>query len=125
MVSFLTIPFLFLVPLFLTVFAVRAGSNFFSTLSQRDQRQQAEGFFPAGIHPWARTTSQDAQVFQLANRLRGRVTISDVVIEIGIGVQEAEELMQRLVDNTRVCMEVDERGLVTYEFPEIITRYER
>lgn len=125
MVSFLTIPFLFLVPLFLTVFAVRAGSSFFRSLSERDQRQQAEGFFPAGIHPWARSTSQEAQVFQLANRLSGRVTISDVVIETGVGVQEAEELMQRLVDNARVRMEVDERGLVTYEFPEIIARYER
>jgi hypothetical protein len=123
--SFFLFPFFFLVPLFLTVFAVRAGSSFFRTLSQRDQRREFEGFFPPNVHPWARGSSQEARIFQLANKLKGRVTISDVVIETGMGVQEAEELMQRLVDNTRVRMEVDDRGLVTYEFPEIFARYER
>ena len=29
-----------------------------------------------------------------------------------------------MVDNSRVRMEVNDNGLVTYEFPEIISRFE-
>lgn len=127
MFSVLAIPFLFLVPLFLTVFAVRAGTSLFRNgpgqHSGQRSGQRIEELYPS--HPWASAVNREAQVFQLANRLKGRITVSDVVIETGIGVEEAEQLMQRLVDNTRVRMEVAENGLVTYEFPEIISRYER
>jgi len=38
-------------------------------------------------------------------------------------VHEAEELIQGMVDNSRVRMEVDDRGMVIYEFPEIMERF--
>ncbi len=64
------------------------------------------------------------QVFRLANKLKGRLTISDIVIHSGLGIKQAEDAMNRLVDGYRVKMEVDQRGIVVYEFPEIIARYE-
>ena len=71
-----------------------------------------------------RSHSPEARVFQLARKLGGRLTVSDVVIDLGLDVRDAEELLQSLVDNVRVRMEVDDNGRVTYEFPEIIDRFE-
>ena len=72
----------------------------------------------------SRSDQDEARIFKLAYRLKGRVTVSDVVVETGLGVQDAESLIQSMVDQTHVRMEVDERGIVTYEFPEIIRRFE-
>jgi len=69
--------------------------------------------------------SNQVSIYKLAYKLKGRVTVSDIVIETGIGVKEAEELIQSMVDNQRVRMEVDENGILVYEFPEIIARLER
>jgi hypothetical protein len=67
----------------------------------------------------------ESVIFQLANRLKGRITLSDVIIETGLGVKDAESFINNMVDGVRVRMEVDEeRGFVIYEFPEIIERAE-
>ncbi len=63
------------------------------------------------------------QIFRLASKLQGRLTISDIVINTGLGIKEAEEVMNKLVDGVRVRMEIDDNGIVIYEFPEIIARY--
>ncbi|MFP4375682.1 MAG: hypothetical protein ACLFP4_01450 [Spirochaetales bacterium] len=65
-----------------------------------------------------------AQLFRLAHKLRGRLTVSDIVVETGLSVSESEALAESVVDGTHVRMEVDDRGIVTYEFPEIIRRFE-
>ncbi len=69
--------------------------------------------------------SEDAehQIFRLANKLKGYLTVSDIVIHTGLGIKEAEEIMNKLVDGIRVRMEVDDEGIVVYEFPEIIAKY--
>ncbi len=64
-------------------------------------------------------------MFQLAYKFKGSITVSDIVVETGLSVQEAESLVQGMVDNSRVRMEVSEDGLVTYEFPEIISRFDQ
>jgi len=64
------------------------------------------------------------QIFRLANKLRGRLTVSDIVINTGMGIKDAEETMNKMVDGMRVRMEIDNRGIVVYEFPEIIAKYE-
>jgi len=64
------------------------------------------------------------QIFRLANKMHGKLTVSDIVINTGIGIKEAEETMNKMTDGMRVRMEVDDRGIVIYEFPEIIVRYE-
>ena len=67
----------------------------------------------------------ESVVFNIANRLNGRITLSDVIIETGMGVKDAEIFINNMVDGVRVRMEVDEeRGFVIYEFPEIIDRSE-
>jgi len=63
--------------------------------------------------------SLQARVFRLAKRRRGRVTLSDVVIEMGISLSDAEVLMNALVDNMHVRMEVNDQGRIYYEFPEL------
>lgn len=64
------------------------------------------------------------KIFRLADKLRGKLTVSDIVIHTGLGIKEAEDTMNAMVDGIRVKMEVDDRGIVVYEFPEIIARYE-
>ena len=65
------------------------------------------------------------RVFRLAYRLGGRLTVSDLVVDLDFSIEEAENFLGRLVDSTRVTMEVRDDGLVYYEFPEIIARRNR
>ena len=65
------------------------------------------------------------RVFRLAYRLGGRLTVSDLVVDLDFGVEEAEQFLGQLVDSTRVTMEVQPDGLIYYEFPEIIARRHR
>lgn len=62
------------------------------------------------------------RVFRLASKLGGRLTVSDLVVDLDFSIEEAESFLGRLVDSTRVTMEVRDDGLVYYEFPEIIAR---
>jgi hypothetical protein len=48
--------------------------------------------------------------------------LSDIIIETGLEPRQAERFIEGLVDGVRVRMEVDEKGLVYYEFPEILDR---
>lgn len=111
-------PFFFFIPFMLVFLVLRAGSTLV--------RNRRGGFFPYNSNPFFPREAGDmqAKVFQLAYKLRGRITVSDIVVETGLSVQEAEELVQGMVDNSRVRMEVNDNGLVTYEFPEIISRFE-
>lgn len=74
--------------------------------------------------PFGSPNSLESQIFKLAYRRKGRLTVSDIVIETGLGIDDAERLIQGMVDNVRVRMEVNDRGLVVYEFPEIQARFE-
>ena len=65
------------------------------------------------------------RVFRLAYRLGGRLTVSDLVVDLDFGIEEAEQFLGQLVDSTRVTMEVQSDGLIYYEFPEIIARRRR
>ncbi len=78
------------------------------------------------VGPWTGNVlrNREARIFQLAFRNRGRITVSDVVIETGMDPKQTEELLNGMVDGTRVRMEVSERGFVYYEFPELIARFE-
>ncbi|HEC61494.1 MAG TPA: hypothetical protein ENI27_04500 [bacterium] len=63
-------------------------------------------------------------VFRLAAGNNGRLTLSDVIVETGLDLGIAEKLMDRMVDGTHVRIEVNDRGMIFYEFPEIISRTE-
>lgn len=118
-------PFVFLIPALILFLVLRAltgpsqprrhgrldyGEDPFDLLSGRGAGERAE-------------QSMRVKVYQLAYKLEGRVTVSDIVVETGLEVEEAEELIQSMVDNQRVRMEVRDDGLVIYEFPEIINRF--
>ncbi len=70
-------------------------------------------------NPAALASPSDATIFRLAKRLNGRLTVSDVVVETGMGSGESEALLQRMVDGTRVRMEVERNGTIVYEFTEL------
>lgn len=114
-------PLFFFFPFLLIFFAFRAGSTLF--------RNRRESFFPANDNPFFPNGSNggrriEAQIFKLAYKLKGRVTVSDIVVETGLSIAEAESAIQEMVDNSRVRMEVSDSGLIRYEFPEIISRFE-
>ena len=66
-------------------------------------------------------SAADATIYRLAKRLKGRLTVSDVVIESGMGSTDAEKLLQAMTDGWRVRMEVSPDGMVVYEFVELRT----
>lgn len=119
-------PFIFLVPLLLFFFVFRAGGRMFRSFDR--PRRLEEEYHPsipdAYRSYYRRGSTLESQVFKLAYRRKGRLTVSDIVIETGLGIDDAERLIQGMVDNARVRMEVDDRGLVVYEFPEIQSRFE-
>ena len=120
---------MFLFPLMIGVFAIRAGVHFFRQIDRRNARY-AEDEFRRGFQPELGTDfvgrpGVQGRIFRLAYRLKGQVTVSDVVVETGLDVEEAERLLESIVDNTHVRMEVLDDGSVLYEFPEIIRRLGR
>ncbi len=64
----------------------------------------------------------EVKVFRLAARRGGRLTLSDLVLETGLGMKQAEALMDRLADGLHVRLEVSPEGAIVYEFPEILGR---
>ena len=124
----------FIIPLLIFFFAVRVVPRMFSGVFKEiegrngphdryaaHRHRLADG---AGHSPRERKPDIEAVVFDLAYRRKGRITVSDIIIATGTGVKEAEGLINGMVDGSRVTMEIDDRGLVIYEFPEIIARFE-
>ena len=107
----------------------RFGLRFFNQLSNNpnrfntlDRRQFYNG---AGFNLFHRSRGIETRIFRAAFKHSGSLTVSDIVLETGLGVREAEEVINGLVDGTHVRMEVQDNGLVVYEFPEIISRFEK
>ena len=82
----------------------------------RDHRE------PMTVREAPRRGRLENRVFRLAYRLGGRLTVSDLVVDLDFSIMEAGSFLSQLVDSTRVTMEVRDDGLVYYEFPEIIAR---
>jgi hypothetical protein len=73
----------------------------------------------------AQVTKQlQVAVFRLAARNKGRLTLSDVIVETGLDLAKADKFMDRMVDGARVQIEVNDKGMIFYEFPEIISKTE-
>jgi hypothetical protein len=127
-------PFVFLLPLIFAVLVFRIGSRFFRSRDQEvDERYWHTGDLEGGMYDSPRyrrvlgmeqRKSKEAQIFKLAYRLKGRITISDIVVETGLSIDQSEELIEHMVDGVRVRMEVNQKGMVVYEFPEILERFE-
>ncbi len=61
-----------------------------------------------------------SDIYRLAKRYNGILTVTTVVIELNIEPAMAEELLQEAVDGIRVHMDVGSDGTVKYRFSEII-----
>jgi hypothetical protein len=80
--------------------------------------------YPLGHEPKPETPNEST-IFRLADEMKGRLTVSDIVIATDLGLKEAERVIEAMVDGIHVTMEVTESGRMIYEFPEIIAKYER
>jgi len=124
---------LFLVAVFtLTRFGLRYFQRFFRGVEGEERPEEgSRGRFlrwlPAERQgtPMRKAPDLEARVFRLAYKRKGRLTVSDAVIDMGLSIRQAEELLNSLVDGLRVRREVTPNGLEVYEFPEIITRFAR
>lgn len=81
-----------------------------------DHREASEAVLATG-------PSTEAQVYRLAARQSGKVSVSDLVIELSCSVHEAEELLHNMTDNIRVRMDVQGNGVVTYNFVELSRKH--
>ena len=61
----------------------------------------------------------ETEIYRLAAKHNGKVTVSDVVTELGIEPGKAESILESMSDGMRVRMEVEDSGLVFYTFPEL------
>jgi hypothetical protein len=115
--------FFFLIPLFAFVFVARViAASFRSAARRRLDVSQP----PSAEPPRPRLTGKvEGRVYGLAYRLGGRLTVSDVVIETGLGTREAEQLLDGMADETHVRVQVTDDGRIRYEFPEILDRIQR
>lgn len=63
--------------------------------------------------------SRETDIYRLAAKKSGKITVSDVVTELGIEPKKAEEILESMTDGMRVRMEVEDDGTVFYTFPEM------
>ncbi|GAB6088471.1 hypothetical protein [Spirochaeta dissipatitropha] len=109
--------FMMLVPLF--VFGV-GGFTLYRLYQLRHRRNAGENTINAGT-----AGSTETAVYRLAASRKGALTVSDVVVGLGMDALAAENLLQSMVDYQRVRMEVSDAGKVVYEFPELLPDSEK
>jgi hypothetical protein len=127
---FFFFPFGILIPALFIFLIFRFGMRFFNDLFNNQNRLNARDRWQ--IYDAARFGSiasnqshgVEGRIFRAAYKRKGRLTISDIVLETDLSMREAEETINRMVDGLHVRMEVEDSGLVIYEFPEIISRFE-
>ena len=125
---FFWFPFGILFPALFIFLIFRFGMRFFNDLFNNRNRLNAWDrwrlYDSRGFSPPAGSRSIESRIFRAALKHSGRLTVTDIVLETDLGIREAEETINGMVDGTHVRMEVRDDGLVVYEFPEIISRFE-
>jgi hypothetical protein len=125
---FFWFPFGILFPALFIFLIFRFGMRFFNDLTNNSNRlnrwDRWRIYDSSGFSHLPRSRSIEGRIFRAALKHSGRLTISDIVLETDLSIREAEDQINSMVDGTHVRMEVREDGLVVYEFPEIISRFE-
>jgi len=127
---FFWFPFGILFPALFIFLIFRFGMRFFNELfnnsNRLDARDRSQIYDRSryGFSIPTRSRSIESRIFRAAFKYKGRLTVSDIVLETDLGIRDAEEVINSMVDGTHVRMEVQDSGLVVYEFPEIISRFE-
>lgn len=128
---FFWFPFGILFPALFIFLIFRFGMRFFNELFNNPSRLNARDRWQLydrsrfGFSPPTASRGIQSRIFRAAFKHSGRLTISDIVLETDLSIREAEEVINGMVDGTHVRMEVQDNGLVVYEFPEIISRFEK
>jgi hypothetical protein len=124
----MTIFFAFLIPALFIFLIFRFGMRFFHELFNNPSRlnfwDRGWLYDKGSFSHLPRSRSIQGRIFRAALKHSGRLTISDIVLETDLSIRDAEEQINSMVDGTHVRMEVGDDGLVVYEFPEIISRFE-
>lgn len=63
---------------------------------------------------------REKQILLLASRFNGKLTISEVVMNSKLSTAEAEKLMKIFVENFVIETKISEKGIIVYNFPELI-----
>lgn len=126
---FFMFPFGFLIPLVLITLGARFLVRILHDISDEEPHRYVNQRYDSyGVRTDAENGRRrsgrglEARIFQLADRKNGRITLSDIVIETGLDIKEAEELIEGMIDEVHVQMNVLDNGKVVYEFPELINR---
>lgn len=119
-----------LIPALFIFLIFRFGIRFFDELSGNSRRLNLRDRWQVfdktrlASQPPSRFRGNQGRIFRAAYKHKGKLTISDIVLETDLSISEAEEIINGMVDSTHVRMEVEDSGLVIYEFPEILSRFE-
>jgi TM2 domain-containing membrane protein YozV len=64
--------------------------------------------------------SVEDQILNLAQEKNGRITATDVAMNTELTIEEADKLLKKLAESSYVSMEVSDKGVIYYEFVELI-----
>jgi hypothetical protein len=124
--------FSLLIPFFLIFIGIRIVRRIFFSAS-RDIDRPRRRYRPqlpfddmgtVSSYPSTKLNDIESRIFKLAQGMKGRITLSDIVIATNLNMKEAEQLIDSMIDGIHITMEVNDKGRVMYEFPEIIARFE-
>ncbi len=62
----------------------------------------------------------EKEILKLASRSKGKITALQAASETTLSIDEAKQTLDDLVKNGYASLEVEENGLLVYEFPELI-----
>lgn len=67
-------------------------------------------------------TKQDIekQILKLAKNNNGKLTVTHTAMETGLSIEEAEKYLQNMVKSGYVSMNVNDNGVIIYEFLELM-----
>ena len=124
--------FSLLIPFFLIFIGIRIVRRIFFSESRDIDRPRRR--YPAQLpfddmgtvtsYPSTKLNDIESRIFKLAQGMKGRITLSDIVIATNLNMKEAERVIDSMIDGIHITMEVNDKGRVIYEFPEIIARFE-
>lgn len=96
-----------------------------SVLFRRHNRRGPAFFRKPVRDPHTMQNSGEADIYRLARKLGGRLTVSDLVIHLGYRPRDAEYMLEKITDSIRVRMEVTENGMIVYDFVELAAEDDR
>ena len=68
---------------------------------------------------------QQNRVVRLAQQRGGRLTITEAAAEVGLAIEEVDEILKRMADSGFVEVEITDSGMIVYRFPEVLYAHEK